>query len=330
MLLLFSITGARAADVNVQEIVFSHIKDAYSWHITKIGNHELVVYLPVIVKDAQGFHCFSSSNISDGKSYEGFYIAVAGDHEGKIVTKDATGNEIRPLDISMTKDVCGLLFACALLLIIFLSAARWYKKHPDKIPGGFVGMIEACVMYINDDVIKENIGKDYKKFAPYLLTVFFFILINNLMGLIPFFPFGANLTGNMAITLTLACFTFIAVNLFAPKAYWKSIFWPDAPLFLKLPIPLMPLAEFLGVFTKPFSLMIRLFANMMAGHTIMLALTCLVFISATMGVLMNASMTVLSVLFNVFMYCLELLVACLQAYIFTILSASYIGLARNE
>jgi F-type H+-transporting ATPase subunit a len=179
-------------------------------------------------------------------------------------------------------------------------------------------------------VIKESIGQGYEKYSSYLLTVFFFILFNNLLGLIPIFPGGANVTGNITITMTLAICTFLIVNLFAPtKEYWKGIFWPDIPLFLKCPIPLMPFVEVFGLFTKPFSLMIRLFANMMAGHTIIVALTSLIFITTTMGIAVNAGMTVVSIAFTIFMNLLELLVAALQAYIFTILSASYIGLAKH-
>ena len=148
------------------------------------------------------------------------------------------------------------------------------------------------------------------------------------MGLIPIFPGGANVTGNIAITLVLALFTFVIVNIFGTKHYWKDIFWPDVPWWLKVPIPMMPFIEFFGVFTKPFALMIRLFANIMAGHTIILALTCLIFITVSMGLLVNFGMTIVSVLFCAFMNCLELLVACLQAYIFTLLSANYIGLAK--
>ena len=229
----------------------------------------------------------------------------------------------------MTKNVCGLFLSCGILLFVVLRTARWYKKHPNQVPGGFTGLMEMAISYIEDGVIKESIGKEeYKPFSSYLLTVFFFILINNLIGIIPIFPGGANITGNIAVTAVLAGCTFIAVNLFATKGYWKEIFWPKAPIYLKLPLPIMPFVEFFGVFTKPFALMIRLFANIMAGHTIILALTCLIFITVSMGMVVNMGMTVVSVLFCAFMNCLELLVACLQAYIFTLLSANYIGLAK--
>ena len=237
---------------------------------------------------------------------------------------------MRPVDLSLTKNVCGLFLSCGILLFVVLRTARWYKRHPNQVPRGFTGLMEMTISYIQDGVIKESIGKEeYKPFSSYLLTVFFFILINNLIGIIPVFPGGANITGNIAVTAVLAGCTFIAVNLFATKEYWKEIFWPNAPIYLKLPLPIMPFVEFFGVFTKPFALMIRLFANIMAGHTIILALTCLIFISASMGPALNGTLTVASVLFNIFMNALELLVAFIQAYVFTMLSAVFIGLAQE-
>ena len=213
-----------------------------------------------------------------------------------------------------------------------MSCGRWYKKHPleDGAPKGGGGMIEATVLSIYNDVIKGCIGENYRRYAPYLLTAFFFVLVNNLMGLIPIFPGGANVTGNIAVTMVLAICTFLDVNIFGTKTYWKDIFWPDVPWWLKVPVPMMPFIEFFGIFTKPFALMIRLFANMLAGHMAMLVLTCLIFISASMGPALNGTLTVASVLFNIFMNALELLVAFIQAYVFTMLSAVFIGLAQEE
>ena len=320
--------AAEEGEVNVQEIVFSHIQDAYTWHITEWNGQEIAIPLPIIVKGEEGWKVFLSNRLHHGESYEGFYLAQEGDYAGKVVTRNSAGEEVRPLDISLTKNVCGLFISSGLLILIILQTARWYKKHPNEVPRGFTGMIEVVVTYIEDDVIKNSIGKEYKPFSNYLLTVFFFILINNLMGLIPIFPGGANVTGNITTTMVLAICTFLAVNLFGTKAYWKDIFWPKVPIYLKLPLPIMPFVEFFGVFTKSFALMIRLFANMTAGHTIILALTCLIFITVSMGVAVNMGMTLVSIVFCVFMNCLELFVACLQAYIFTLLSANYIGLAK--
>ena len=275
-----------------------------------------------------------SSRLEENEgSYEGLTIAPAGSrYEGKLVEYDAEGNEVRPWDFSITKVSFALLINSFILLLVILGVARWYRKKPleSPAPKGFVGFMEMFIMMVNDDIIKSCIGPKYRKFAPYLLTAFFFIFINNLMGLVPFFPGGANVTGNIAITMVLAICTFLAVNIFGTKAYWKDIFWPDVPWWLKVPIPMMPLIEFFGVFTKPFALMIRLFANMLAGHMAMLVLTCLIFISASMGPLLNGTLTVASVAFNIFMNALELLVAFIQAYVFTMLSAVFIGLAQIE
>ena len=253
-------------------------------------------------------------------------------YKGKIVEKDADGNEVKPLDISITKNVAGLFINSAILVILVLSCARWYKKHPveKEAPKGMVGMMEACIFAINDDVIKGCVGKDYKRYAPYLLTAFFFILINNLMGLIPFFPGGTNITGNIAITFVLAVCTFLVVNVWGNKEYWKEILWPDVPWWLKAPFPMMPIIEVFGIFTKPFALMIRLFANMMAGHAAILSLISIIFITANMGPLINGSMGFVAVAFGIFMTALELLVAFIQAYVFTMLSAVFIGLSRTE
>ena len=327
-----ALTKAQAAegDIDVNELVFGHIGDAYQWHIAKFGDTEVSIPLPVIVKSSTGWHVFSSARLEEGP-YEGLYVAEGGAYDGKIVERNAAGEEVRPLDISITKNVLGLFINSAVLLVIMMSCVRWYKKHPleDGAPKGGVGMIEATVLSIYNDVIKGCIGENYRRYAPYLLTAFFFVLVNNLMGLIPIFPGGANVTGNIAITMVLAVCTFLAVNIFGSKHYWKDIFWPDVPWWLKVPIPMMPFIEFFGIFTKPFALMIRLFANMLAGHMAMLVLTCLIFISASMGPALNGTLTVASVLFNIFMNALELLVAFIQAYVFTMLSAVFIGLAQE-
>ena len=321
---------AEEGSVDVQNIVFSHIKDAYSWHITEWNGHHIEIPLPVIVKaEDQGWEVFSSSRLHAAEGYHNYYIASDGDYAGKIVYKNKAGEEVRPWDFSITKNVLALFIGCSLLVWIVLHTAKWYLKHPGEVPKGFVGVIEFVVHYMYFEVIKDAMDKeDCKRFSSYLLTLFFFILVNNVLGVVPFFPGGANLTGNVTITASLAVFTFLATNLFGTKHYWKEIFWPDVPAFLKMPIPILPFVEFIGTLTKPFSLTIRLFANIMAGHTTILALTCLIFITASIGVVINAGMSVIAVLFCVFMNCLELFVACLQAYIFMLLSANYIGQAR--
>ena len=308
---------------DVSSLIFEHLGDSYEWHIVKGA----VIPLPCILIDQQGINLFLSDKLQHGANYKGYHIASNGQHKGKIV--DNVGE--RPFDISITKNVLELFIVCIILCSVILGLARWYKKNGcKKAPGGFVGMMEAVIDFLDKDVAKESIGHGYERFSPYLMTVFLFILTSNLLGLIPVFPGGANLTGNIAVTLTCALTAFIAINCFAPKAYFKGIFWPDVPIFLKAPLPIMPTIEFIGLFTKPFSLTVRLFANIMAGHIIILALTCIIFVTAQMGSTMSASMTAVSVLFCIFMNCLELLVAFIQAYVFTILTANFIGLAHNE
>ena len=317
-------------EVDVNHLVFGHIGDAYEWHIATFGETVVSIPLPVIVYSSTGWHVFSSSRLEEGE-YEGLYIASGGDNDGKIVERNPEGFEVRPMiDISITKNVLGLWINSAILVIIMLCCSRWYKKHElqEAAPGGGVGVIEVVVMYIYEEVIKSCVGPDYKRYVPYLLTAFFFVLINNLMGLIPFFPGGANVTGNIAVTFVLALFTFAFINLFGTKEYWKDIFWPKVPVWLKCPIPMMPVIEIFGMFTKPFALMIRLFANIMAGHAAILSLMAIIFITVKNGPVINGSMTFVSVAFGIFMDALEVLVAFIQAYVFTMLSAVFIGLSR--
>jgi F-type H+-transporting ATPase subunit a len=321
---------AEKQDVNVKNIVFEHLGDAYEWHITNWGEKEISIHLPVIVKSAaHGWHVFSSAQLSHGATYEGFYIAHEGKYEGKVVERNSAGEEIRPtLDVSLTKNALGLLISSSLLLLIILPLSRWYKRGKQKAPKGFKGAVELLIIYVLDEIIKPCAGKEYRKYSAFLLTIFFFIFINNLMGLIPIFPGGANITGNIAITLFLAVCTFIVVNVSGTKEYWKEIFWPEVPTWLKVPIPIMPVIELFGIFTKPFALMIRLFANIMAGHAVILGLICLIFITASAGAAVNASMSVVAILFSIFMNFLELLVAFIQAYVFTLLASVFINMAK--
>ncbi|MDR2146085.1 MAG: F0F1 ATP synthase subunit A [Tannerella sp.] len=310
-------------------VIFEHIQDAYWWHITTIKDKHISIYLPVILySKSSGWHVFSSSRLDHGHEYAGFHI----NSDGKIVEKTTSGEEVKPIDLSFTKNAADIMISSAIMLFIFLSAARWYRRHPkNAVPNKFVSAVEMLVMSVEDDIIRKSIGeKHYKRYSPYLLYAFFFILINNLLGLIPIFPGGANLTGNITITFFLAFCTLIAINLFGNREYWKEIFWPDVPTWLKVPIPLMPLIELFGVLSKPFALMIRLFANIMAGHSAILAITCLIFITAKMGMAMNAGMTVFAIILSIFMDGLELLVAYIQAFVFTMLSAVFIGMSLPE
>jgi len=312
--------AAETEDFDLNEYIFGHIGDAYEWHITTINGKHISIPLPCIVID-DGLHVFLSDRI-EGSGY-------TLNEEGKLVNA-ATGK--RPVDISITKNVFSLILSSILLVVLILLTARWYRRHDalKEAPRGFPGLMEMLITMVTDDIIKEGVGKDWERYAPYLLTAFFFIFLNNLLGIVPFFPGGANVTGNIAVTLVLAVFTFLAVNLFGNKHYYKDIFWPDVPTWLKVPVPLMPLIEIIGIFTKPFSLMIRLFANILAGHIMILGVVAVIFITAKLGPAINGSMSVISVLFGVFMDILELLVAFIQAYVFTMLSSVFIGLSRQE
>ena len=340
-LLLAGLIPTQASEsegIDVKEIVLGHMADAYEWHITTIGGKHISIPLPVIVRSERTgeWHTFSSSRIEEaaeeGQDYMGFYFNE--EKNGKIYERLDDGTCVRPWDISITKSVVQIWIVVFIMLAIFLSCARWYKRHDatKDSPKGFVGMVEMLVMTINDDLIKDSIGeKHYRSYAPYLLTAFFFILITNLLGLLPVFPGGANVTGNINITFFLALCTMLAINLFGNREYWKEIFWPEVPGFLKAyPVAIMPLIELFGVFTKPFALMVRLFANMMAGHAIILSFTAIIFIGWSLNAALGSGLTVLSFVMMLFMNCLEFLVAFIQAYVFTMLSAVFIGLAHPE
>ncbi|MDR3061481.1 MAG: F0F1 ATP synthase subunit A [Dysgonamonadaceae bacterium] len=317
---------------DLKEMIFSHVLDSYDWHLITVGGHHYSVPLPVIVKSRdRGWFVFSSSRIAHGESYEGFRIAPDGVYKGKVVEIGIADEQIRPLDLSFTKNAASICLASLLLVLIFVSLASGYKKDPFKPRRGFSGSLEMLIMSILNDVIKPCVGPSYKSCAPYLLTVFFFIFFNNLLGLVPIIPGGANVTGNISVTLVLALFTFMMTNLFGSKEYWKEIFWPDVPTWLKVPVPIMPFIELLGIFTKPFALMIRLFANMLAGHIVILVLVSLIFIFSTMiGSGVASGVSVVSVAFSVFMLLLDVLVSFIQAYVFTMLSSIFIGMGRVE
>ena len=317
-------TQKEEKEMDVREFILEHVSDSYVWHITKIGEHEIGIPLPVILySKTTGWHVFMSSVFHENPVYEGFQIVHEGKYKGKIVEMSAAGEEVRPFDISITKNVFALLFSSILMIFCIMYVARSYKKNPLQSKSGFAGFMELFIMNINDDVIKPCIGKGYEKYAPYLLTVFFFVFTNNILGLIPIFPGGANVTGNIAITFVLALITFLIVNISGSKEYWKEIFWPDVPLWLKVP-PMLPIIEMVGIFTKPFALMIRLFANMIAGHS-MLAVFMMFIVMAGWTASLSYVGT-MSVFASVFVSLLELLVGALQAYIFTFLSAIFIGL----
>ena len=315
--------------VDVAHLVFGHIGDSYGWHITTWKGHHITIPLPCIVYSSSGWRIFMSSELEHGHIYEGLFLS----EDNKIMEILPDGSLSRPFDISITKNVASLLFSALLLIVIVLWTARWYRKHDaleEGAPKGFAGLVEMLVEMVTNDLIKPSIDeKYYRKYTPFLLTVFFFIFLNNLLGIVPFFPGGANVTGNIAVTMVLALFTFFMVNLFADRHYWKEILWPEAPIFLKFPLPIMQVIEIFGMISKPFSLMVRLFANILAGHAMILGLVAVIFVTAKLGPVINGSMTVITMVFGVFMDCLELLVAFIQAYVFTMLSAVFIGMSRQ-
>jgi F-type H+-transporting ATPase subunit a len=319
-------------EYNASEFIMDHISDSHEWHIlTKPNGDHVSVYLPVILYSKHsGLHLFSSRKIAHGHSHHGFQMGH-GMYEdksldGKIVEMDEHGEIVEaglPLDFSITKNVFMMMLSVIILLSIFLSLARSYKRTGISEPRGIQGFLEPVIVFIEEDVAIPNIGEEkYHRYMPYLLTIFFFILLNNLMGLIPFFPFGANVTGNIAVTMVLAIFTFLITQFSGNRGYWQHIFnTPGVPVWLA---PIMIPVEIIGMFTKPFALMIRLFANITAGHIIVLSLISMIFIFKSLF------MSVPSLVMVLFMDCIEILVAFLQAYIFTLLSALFIGLAMPE
>lgn len=320
---------------NPGDIILEHVGDAYEWHIVSYKNFNLSIPLLVIVYSKyEGFHVFSSLKLDHGeKSYLGFQIAKEGDNKGKIIETLPDGSTIKPIDLSITKNVLSLFISLVLLLWIFISIARRYETYPNRPPKGIQSLLEPLIIFVRDDIGIPSIGKDrYEKYMPYLLTVFFFIFLNNLLGLIPIFPGGANVTGNIAVTMVLAIITFIITMISTNKYFWiHMVNTPGVPWWLKLPVPLMPFIEFSSnIIIRPFVLMIRLFANILAGHINVLSFIMLIFIFGAMKPAIGFGFSPFSVAFVVFIYFIELLVAFIQAYVFTLLSALYFGMAKED
>lgn len=319
--------GEPKKEVDTKDIIFEHIGDSHSW--TMLGEHALP--LPIILYTDKGLEIFSSAKIkSEGEEaplhvYQGNHYSYALEKD-KVKVLDAAGKvdeaaTKKVWDFSITRNVASMWLGMIILIIIFGSISSTYKKRVGKAPKGLQSFLEPVILFVRDDVAIPNIGVKHTKYMPLLLTIFFFILINNLLGLIPIFPGGFNLTGNIAVTLTLSFIVLLVINFSGNKYYWKHIFAPDIPLWL---YPIMVPVEIIGIISKPFALMIRLFANITAGHIIVLSLISLIYIFKTMW------MASVSVPFVVFMDCIELLVAFLQAFIFTMLSALFIGMAVDD
>ncbi len=325
-LTILSFSPTRAADSEADpetegptEFIFHHVKDAYEWHFITIGHTHVTLPLPLILYSPdRGLEIFMSSKFLDEDHnyvpYNGYQLTDDGGHLEAV-------NEGRTFyDFSITKNVFAMFISVAIMLIIFLSIAKRYKSDPRTPPKGLQSLLEPIILFVRDDIARPLIGeKKYKRFMPYLLTVFFFILINNLLGLL---PGAANVTGNIAVTFVLATITFLITQFNGNKGYWKHIVaTPGVPWWL---LPIMIPIEIVGLFTKPFSLMVRLFANITAGHIIILSLIGLIFIFKSIA------LGPVSVIFGTIMTFLELLVAFLQAYVFTLLSAIYFGGAVEE
>ena len=336
---LFAGTEKNSDEFDVNEMIMHHIKDSHEFHIMDINGHAVSFPLPIILWTDNGLVSFLSSAFEHDNSgsvivsrkgqdfvkyHEKIFYANNNGSE-KIISYDANGNIInkKPIDFSITKMVFSMFISMILLVLIFVSTAKTYSNSRKGEPTGLGKFTEPLIMFIKDEVALPMIGeKNYYKYMPFLLTLFFFIWINNVMGLIPFFPFSANLSGNIAFTFVLAAITFIITTLVANKDYWKHIFWmPGVPIWLK---PLLAPIELLGVFIKPFSLMIRLYANILAGHIVLYSLIGLIFIFKN---LVGSSLSLVLVFF---ISIIEVLVALLQAYIFTLLSALYFGFAVQE
>ncbi len=324
----------KKAEFDPGRFIIEEVLDHYEWHIMEIGHKEISIPLPIIVysKQRKQWFVFCASKLRHGHHYKGFFIPEEGKYKGKVVELGPDGERIRPIDISITKNVLAIWISVALLFGIFLPIAKRYKQNPISAPKGFQALIEPLIIFIRDDIAKAAIGEKYERYTPFLLTVFFFIFANNLLGLLPFFPGGANVTGNLAVTGVLAFFTFVITTFSGTKHYWKHIFWnPEVPWWLKAPLPLMPIVELIGVFTKPTVLMIRLFANILGGHIVRVTFISLIFIFGLyISYAVGYAVSIVSVALAVFVTFLELLVAFIQAYIFTFLSAIYFGMAVEE
>ncbi len=347
---VFSSSSAEGEPIDVTEMIMHHIKDAHEWHILSYPDNNGVkqhvsVSLPIILIDG-GLKVFSSKRlyhesapvevvVADGKKdyyvaneelgYGIFHETIYKLNSAGMLDFDTEGHVLnsKPYDFSITKHVFTLFFSSIVLFLLLRAAVKSYKSDGLHPPRGIARFVEPIVIFVRDDIAKENIGEEkYRKYMPYLLSAFFFIWINNMLGLVPIFPGGSNLTGDISFTLTLALITMLITVFSGNKNYWRHIFaTPGVPVPLLL---IMIPVEIVGIFAKPFALMVRLFANITAGHIIILSLTGIIF---TFG---SAAWAGLSIPMSLFLLILKLLVAFLQAFIFTMLSALFIGGAVAE
>lgn len=312
----------------------------YRFTIAQISKHKdkVVEIFPLTAADQADVDkkladARTAEDINEGMPVVDGYVFVRQQpvlEQGVYHVKGQYYKEYRPLDISITKNVLALFISAFLVTAMVMGLVRYYKRNGLRAPRKGMGFLELLVSFVYYDNLKPTLGENTNKFAPYLLTAFFFNLTMNLLGLIVIFPGGANLTGNIAITLVLAVCTFVITNVLGSKHYWKDIFWPDVPIWLKCPLPIMQMIEVFGIFTKPAALCVRLFANMMGGHMIVITLTLLIFIFAAFGAAVAGATTVVSILFSLFMLALDVLVSFIQAYVFTLLSALFIAMSQEK
>jgi len=329
--------------------IIEHISDAHEWHIMTLNEGQadekhISIPLPIILYNTRDgkLDVFMSSKFHHGEeAYKGYTLVGGGTEAQEIAYADENGNPIvdeagafvKPLDFSITKVAVSVMIASLILLLILFSVKRSCIKNAGKAPKGLQSLMEILILFIRDGVVVPIIGeKHYQRYLPYILTLFLFIFLCNILGLVPFFPGGVNVTGNIAITGVLAVITFLITTFSGNKHYWKDIFnTPGVPWWLKFPLPIMPLVEFVGMFTKPFVLMVRLFANITAGHIVTLGFIFLIFIFGnTMSAGVGYGVSPVSVIFSLFISALECLVAFIQAYVFAMLSSLYIGMAVHN
>lgn len=318
-------------DFSTVDYVFEHINDSHEWFFFSLGQKHITLPLPIIVYSKHsGLSIFLSSKFHHPNIDFSFYIEAEGDNKGKIFEKLPDGTISTPLDLSITKTLVGVILVAFLLIYLGLQAAKSAKTNSQQAPKRLQNIVEMLVIFVRDQIAIPFIGKNYKKYTPFLITLFIFILMANLIGLV--LPLQIGVTSNIAVTLALAAITFLITIASGNRQYWSHIFNPDAPWFMKTPIlPLMQLIEVIGVIIKPTILMIRLFANMLAGHMIVTVLVALIFLfSASIHPIAGAGVSVISVLFSVFIVLLDILVSFIQAYIFTLLSAMYFGSATSN
>ena len=312
----FAASSEKGEKFKPGEMIMHHIVDDHSWHLFDYEGHTVSIPLPIIVySSVKGLDLFLSSKFYDNEhnsvAFKGYEY-----HDNHITLADS---EASVYDFSITKNVAALLGNSIIIFCVFAAVARGFRKNEGKAPKGIQSLFEPIIIFVRDEIVKDSIGPKYERFLPYMLSLFFFIWFGNLLGLL---PGAANLTGNIAVTMVLALFTFILTNVNGKKTYWSHIFIaPGVPMLLK---PLIVLVEIIGVFTKPFSLMIRLFVAITAGHIVILSLISLTFIFSSFFVGIGSTLIV------IFINLIEILVASIQAYVFTLFSALYIGMALEE